>query len=534
MSNIHEAYNRLDQHLRMRMQVYHNPGLALALTTQERTVRLSALGYSNLDSKTPLHSDHLFSIGSIGKAFTGVAVLQASDAGLIDLHAPVKTYLPWFEVKSPYEPITIHHLLTHTSGLPRGTDCTPDPRSEVYALRELEVGFPPGRHFFYSDLGYKVLGLVLQAVTGKPYPVLLHENIFKPLEMQDTFAMMTHHIRPRMAVGYRSLFDDRPSHPSYPRVQATWIETDSADGSIISTAGDMAKFARMLLNKGCVPDGRILSEAAYERMITPQIEDEGEAYSYGLHLFEDEGYHHAGHGGDIPGYESYMWLDLDNLLGAVVLMTQPYTPRASFLALEFFRAITLGQLLPDPILPDFTHIANPEEYAGVYDSSEGPLILQAEGHHLLLMAGNERVVLEERSIDCFYANHPDWNLFLLRFERNAAGAITQVCYGPRWFTNERYDGPRSFETPPEWEAYAGHYRSHNPWETNFRVFSRKGQLILCWPAGDEEYLIPLGGGVFRIGEEEYIPERLCFDQIVEGKALRAVRSGCPYYRFFTP
>ena len=100
--------------------------------------------------------------------------------------------------------------------------------------------------------------------------------------------------------------------------------------------------------------------------------------------------------------------------------------------------------------------------------------------------------------------------------------------------NDRYQGPRTFEAPELWSAFTGHYRSHNPWETNFRVFTRKGRLILCSPSGDEEVLVALPDGQFRVGEEEYIPERIAFEQIVEGKALRALRSNCPYYRFFTP
>jgi CubicO group peptidase (beta-lactamase class C family) len=108
------------------------------------------------------------------------------------------------------------------------------------------------------------------------------------------------------------------------------------------------------------PHGAILSEKSFRKMVFPMVEDEGEAYSYGLYLFEDEGYRHAGHGGDVPGYESYLWLDLDNGLGTVVLMSQPYNKRASFIALEFLREAYLGHNIPDPPpLPDFTHISSP-------------------------------------------------------------------------------------------------------------------------------------------------------------------------------
>jgi CubicO group peptidase (beta-lactamase class C family) len=517
------------------MQAYHTPALALALTDRTRLIRLSAYGYADLETQAPLQPNHLFAIGSIGKAFTGVAALLACEKGLLDLRAPVRYYLPWFEVKTPHRPVTIHHLLTHSSGLPLGSEGTPDALSEVYALRDQEVGFAPGARFYYSDAGYKVLGLALEAVAGRPYAVLVRDWILEPLEMRNTIAETTHAARERAAAGYRHLYDDRPQHAGYPLVPAEWIETNSADGCILSTAEDIAKFARMLLNEGSGPYGPLLSEANYRKMVFPMIEDEGEAYSYGLYLFDDEGYRHAGHGGDVPGYESYLWLDLDNSLGAVVLMTQPYTPRASFLALEYFRAAYLGQRLPEkPSLPDFTHISNPQEYAGEYRSAECRLVLEAAGHHLLLVCDDQRVALEERDPGSFYADHPAWDLYPLRFGRAPDGKVAEVFYGPHWYTGARYKGPASFETPADWTAYAGHFRSHNPWSTNFRVFPRKGQLILAWPSGDEEILVPLAPGCFRIGEEEYIPERLCFDQVVDGQALRAVRSGCPYYRFFTP
>lgn len=530
-----EAFNRLDQCMQERMRAFRNPALAMALTDQDQLVRLATYGHANLDLNRPLQPDHRFAIGSIGKAFTGIACLQASDQRLLDLHAPVVEYLPWFSIKTDFPPITIHHLLTHSAGLPRGTDFSPDPRSEVYALRDYEVGFTPGTHISYSDTGYKVLGLVLQAVYGKHYSDIIKTQILDPLEMSQTSAAVTNQVRPFMATGYRHLYDDRPPHFSHPLVPANWVETDSGDGCIVSTAEDMARFARMLLNGGVGPSGRIMSESSYKKMVFPMIEEDGEAYSYGLYLFDEDGYRHAGHGGDVPGYESYLWLDLDNGLGTVVLMTTPRVPRASFIALEFFREAYLGHRLPvAPPIPDFTFIRDPLDYAGTYHSTDCELKLEAEGHHLILVCRDQRVVLEERELDRFYLNHPDWDLYLLSFERAQNGKITGVSFGPHWFTSDSSLGPNSFESPVEWEGYCGHYRSHNPWLTNFRVFLRKGQLILSKPSGEEEILDPLGDRCFRIGEEDYIPDRISFEQFVDGQALCAVFASCPYYRFFTP
>ena len=403
----------------------------------------------------------------------------------------------------------------------------------MFALRELEVGFAPGEHFSYSDTGYKLLGLVLEAVTGKEYAQLIKEKILEPLEMNDTFAATANELRPRMATGYRYLYDDRPASYNHPLVPAAWIETNSGDGCIVSTAEDMSKFARMLLNRGIGVNGPLISESV-KKLVRPMIEEEGEVYSYGLTLFEDEGYRVAGHGGDVPGYQAYMWLDLNTGLGTVVLMTEPYTPRASFLVLEFFRTAYLGMPLPDtPPLPNFTHVSNCADYAGTYSAGECDLVFEAIGHNLFLDHQGQRILLEQRDIDSFYADHPDWDRYMLRFGRSQVGENVEVFSGPQWFANKRCQGP-NFLALAEWLAYTGHYRSHDPWATNFRVFARKGQLILSEPNGEEEILVSLGNGHFRIGEEEYIPEHLQFDQIVDEQALRAVRSGCPYYRFFTP
>ena len=431
MPQFQEAFHQLDYCLFKRMNAFRNPALVMALTDRSRTIRTAAFGYANLETKELAQVNHLFAIGSIGKSFTALAVLQACESGLIDLRAPVTKYLPWFEVQSHYSPITIHHLLSHASGLPRGTDFAPDPRAEVYGLRDVQVGFAPGKHFAYSDLGYKVLGLVLESVTGLPYPEVIRRQILEPLDMYDTSPVTTSSLRPRMAAGYRLLYDDRPPSLSQPLVPADWVETNSGDGCIVSTGEDMAKFARMLLNEGFGPRARLISEESYRKMVSPRIEEDGETYGYGLYLFDDDGYQIAGHGGDVPGYESYMWLDLTNSLASITLMSTPHTPRASFLTLEYFRAAYLRFPPPDaPPLPDFTFIANPDPFAGTYHSESGSLCFEAQNHHLLLIDGEKRIILEARGAGSFHADHPDWDLYLLRFGRDQHEQVVEVTYGP--------------------------------------------------------------------------------------------------------
>jgi len=156
----------INQYIRENMEYHKTPALSLALSDRRESLHIEAFGFSNLETRRPLTENELFEIGSIGKTFTAVAVLQAFERGEIELDAPVTEYLPWFKVQSRYNPVTIHHLLTHTSGLIEGTDFSPDGRAEVWALRETETGFPPGTRFYYSSGTTNILARLLHDRLG--------------------------------------------------------------------------------------------------------------------------------------------------------------------------------------------------------------------------------------------------------------------------------------------------------------------------------------------------------------------------------
>lgn len=111
--------------------------------------------------------------------------------------------------------------------------------------------------------------------------------------------------------------------------------------------------------------------------------------------------------------------------------------------------------------------------------------------------------------------------------------MVEAAYGSDWYTNERYSGPRSFDVPKDWLAYPGRYRSQDPWFNNFRVVLRKGKLWLVIPEGEETLLKPVDADSFQVGEEP-TAERIRFDTVINGKAIRAELSGKFFYRSFTP
>jgi len=564
MTNFEEALKRLDQFIEQKMKVANVPGMAVAVTRREKLLRVSTYGFADVSAQTRVTPEMLFEIGSISKSFTSIALLQLREEGRLDLHEPVTRYLPWFEVQSEYEPITLHHLMSHTGGIIMGAEFTGEASYEVWALRETEATAPPGTYYHYSNVGYKALGVVLEELLGQHYGDIIRERILDPLGMTATEPIITHETRKRLAVGYEGFYDDRPLPQGRPLAPATWLEYASGDGSMASTPTDMAAYLRMLMNRGQGPRGRILSEESFDLMSQRVIEAKEEGpvlsgvegkdsfYGYGLDIREVDGHTYIGHGGGMVGYYSYILADMDDGLGVVVLMNGPggqSDEEIAMFALKLLRAGLHDQGLP-PVPPvDPTKVENAAEYAGTYRASPAcpersrgkhrrrasakALTLVAEGERLILRYGDERVVLERRGPDRFYVDHSDFALFLLGFGREKS-QVVEAFHGPDWYTNERYAGPTTFDHPREWDAYPGHYRSHNPWLSNFRVVLRKGALALIHPSGREEPLVPLGSGVFRVGEDDRSPERIRFDTILNGRALHANLSCGDCYRTFTP
>jgi CubicO group peptidase (beta-lactamase class C family) len=529
------AFVRLDQYIGQQMRQTNTPGLSVALTDREKSLRISCYGYADAATRKTVTPQTLFETGSIGKSFTSAALLGLAEAGIIDLGAPVQQCLPWFEVQTQYAPITLHHLMSHTAGIITGTDFTGEPRFETWALRETETGAPPGEYFHYSNVGYKALGLVLENALKQPYGDIIQERILKPLGMNSTAPVITSNLLDHLATGYMPLYDDRPAPADRPLIPAPRLETNTADGCLASTPGDMAIYARMLLNRG--REG-VLSSKGFEKLRSRVIQtsdDEDRWYGYGLVSQPIGGFDHISHTGGMVGYWSAMLCDMDNGFGIIVLTNGPYldTVKLADYALKLLRAAQLDEELPDlPPVNDPWQIENAADYAGEYRSGDDTLHLTAEDGYLLLHTGDEPIPLAPRLSDTFYVQHPAFDHFLLRFGREN-GQVVEAFYGPVHYLREGYSPNSRFDYPTQWNAYVGHYRSYNPWHTNFRIFIRKGRLI--YSAGVEETpLVPLADGVFRPDDDPRSPERVCFDTIVDGQALRAFFSTCPFYRTFTP
>lgn len=504
------------------------PGLTLGLADRERVISVRTYGHADIKSGRTLLPQDLFEIGSISKSFTAIALLQLREEGKLDLHRPIREYLPWLHIESSYAPITVHHLLSHTSGLPNPLSLPAVPLWTAHA---------PGEHFHYCNMGYNILGMLLETIDRRPLSESLRARILDRLGMMSSDPVISHESRARMPVSYWPMYDDRPFQRHGPLVEAPYIVMDNAAGSIASVPTDMALYMRMLLNRGRTEREPLLSEESFTLFKQPVIAapsfGEGASYAYGIAVQPVENRTILRHTGGMVSFSSAMQVDLDAGFGAFASANASlagYRPNAvAAYALAVLRAAAGGKPLPEaPAFDDPYRVPRAADYTGTFTAPDGrKLVLAAEGDLLKLVHKGEKVPLERLAPDTFFVSHRDFALFPLSFERKDQ-AVAEAIHGPDWYAGERYKGPQKFESPPEWQAYAGHYRNESPWEGSGRVVLRQGRL---WLGGAP--LFPLGGALFRIGEEEHSPDRVLFDEVINGKARRAVVSGVEYRRVET-
>jgi CubicO group peptidase (beta-lactamase class C family) len=251
-----------------------------------------AFGEADKDFHVKNTLETKFNIGSIGKTFTGTAIMQLEERSKLNVMDPVVKYLPDF----PHgEKILIHHLLTHTSGT-TSYFAHPDFSHKMYSIRSVSDALPliydqefrfetPGEEFSYSNSGIVILGAIIEKISGMSYSDYLQENILKPVKMNDTGINFLEDIIENRAVGY-----DKRITGKYTR-NIFRMPPANADGGLETTVLDMLKFDQALY-------GTILvSEESKKKMFTPFLE--GYGYCWGIR--EEYGNFITAHSGGTSG-----------------------------------------------------------------------------------------------------------------------------------------------------------------------------------------------------------------------------------------
>jgi CubicO group peptidase (beta-lactamase class C family) len=286
------------------------PGGVALVVRHGKVAAVATFGYRDLASKVPMTEDTIFAVASMTKPVTCVAVMTLVERGRIGLDDPVAKYLPELEglrvlgdarddtetalaTVPTRRPVTIRHLLTHTSGLSYGVFDSTDPRlKEAYKragvigprhrtiaelverLAEVPLAHQPGEGWTYG-FSHDVLARVVEVASGRRLDRYLQERIFTPLDMRDTSYHVPEDKRGRVA----TIYDAGENGALSPLPREYGSETYFAGGvGLFSTARDYARFAQTILNGGVLEGRRILEPGTVAAMTTNQI---GELWSFG-------------------------------------------------------------------------------------------------------------------------------------------------------------------------------------------------------------------------------------------------------------
>ncbi len=497
------------------------PGMVIGITDRNGTLKIFTHGYADVKTKAPITGDSLFEIGSITKSFTAITLMQLMDEGRFDPQAPITKYLPWFAVQSKFAPITGHHLLTHTAGIPNYRPDLASMPYATYSLRDFEVSYAPGKHYWYSDIGFQTLGYVVERIEGVPYHTVIERRIFNRLGMGSSKAVIDDELRAKLAVSYAQW----PYTNEY--LEQPWFEYRAADGSVASTVGDMLTYARLILNRGKTPKGRVLSERAFQMLTTPALN----SYAYGLFVRSVDGNTVISHGGTIAGFHSSMEAYMNDGFGIVALGNATLNASVDAWIANTVKAAIRNEPLPKfPERPTPEQVRSTAQWAGIYTGSGGmklEFVVTANG--LALKKGDSSVALTRVGRDAYSSDAGDLMEFPFAFERDG-GKVVAVSHGSDWYRGAAYKGPTEFKTPPEFAPLVGRYENHNPEGDPVRIFIRNGRLFMANGRSEATELQQYGQNLFGPGTPYFNPERYRFDSIVDGHALRMFASGMPMYR----
>src|SRR5881628_2957627 len=201
----------IDDYIKVEMERRHIPGLALAVARNGKIVKVRGYGLADVEHDVPVTPDTVFELASVTKQFTATAIMLLVEEGKVQLDDPVGWHLP--RAPETWKPITVRHLLTHTSGLPGLTAgfkaLWPGGLRLNYTTAQMfdaaikdELSFPGGERFQYSDVGYFLLGMIIEAASGQRYRDFLDERFFKPLGMTSTSVLDHTRILKHRAAGY--------------------------------------------------------------------------------------------------------------------------------------------------------------------------------------------------------------------------------------------------------------------------------------------------------------------------------------------
>ncbi|MDP4998139.1 MAG: serine hydrolase [Saprospiraceae bacterium] len=438
--DLQDAFRLLETWLDAQKDYESLPGISVAVVKDQDLLWEEGFGWADIATNNPASPKTIYSICSISKLFTAIAIMQLRDAGKLSLEDEVSEILPWFTIKQAYEdsgPITIRGLLTHSSGLPRQSNFPywtgpefdfPEMADIMAQMDSLETLYPASTYFQYSNFGLSILGAVIEGVSGMSYEDYVQKNILDVLDLDDTRPYMPADLlKQQLATGYSAVTRSGTRYEMDP----FFTKGVTAAAGFTSTVEDLAKFAswqfRLLETGGT----EILKASTLREMQNVHWMDPDWQTSWGLgfSVRKQGAQTVVGHGGSCPGYRTQLAMTTHNKMAYVVMFnatdinTGQYT---NALMAVIGKALDAKRVTPDQV--------NLEDYSGSYNAQpwgSEEVVLPWYGNLAVLSLPSDNPAnfsqLKHISGDTFRRVRSDGKLGeTVVFERNDSGKVVKM------------------------------------------------------------------------------------------------------------
>ncbi len=380
------------------------PGLSIAVVKDNEVVYARGFGFKDLDTGTAVSPRTLFGIGSVTKSFTALAIMMLAEEDKLDVNDSIEKWVP-LKIRPFGEEIRIHHLLTHSSGIPAlayaeafisnvlGLDhywlpvASPEDIISFMADADKWVHAKPGERFFYLNEGYVLLGYIISKVSGVRYETFIKERILKPLRMERSYFAKDEVKRDGdFATPY--IIDKEGKH-----IKSRFPFGVTADGGLISNVLDLANYIMMYLNRGEFNGNVLVKRESIELMEQiyiryPYALFEGEGYGYGWSIVPNfYGHKLVNHSGSVGVHTAYVGYIPGKKVGVAVLANAAGYP------LRFIGMYILAYLLGEnpEELPMIKNERILKKLEGIYETYKGTFRVEIKkaGDYLIMIEKNK-------------------------------------------------------------------------------------------------------------------------------------------------
>jgi CubicO group peptidase (beta-lactamase class C family) len=490
-----------------------NPGIAVLVSQDGNIVYKKAFGYADIAHKTPITPLTKFRIGSITKQFIASAILKLQEEGKISVKDKLAKFFPDFPRG---DEVTIHHLLTHTSGIHSFTNkdsflvdvIKPVTNEQLYNYFKNDTyDFNPGTRYMYNNSGYFLLGYIIEKITGAHYGEYLKKTFFDPLGMTNTGVHTPSLKLTNEALGYQK------QTSGYDRSLNWNMDWAGGAGSLYSTVEDLHKWNEGLFNN------KVLKEESMKAAFTPVLlnngqEPAGMKYGYGWGISEYRGVKSLGHSGGLHGFISQLMRVTDKKMN-IVLLTNVMPPEVEIDPTKLAELyLWKGMAKQASFAKSAVEEKDNEKYTGRYDLSGGMVMTitrEADGLYAQVSGQAKHPIYQSSP------GHYFWKVVeaTVHFVTDADGKVTHGNFEQGSF---KVSAPRLADIeyttvdPAVFEQYKGTYKLREG--TNIEITARDGKLY-GQATGDALYqLQPLSDTAYHVKE---LNATLTFKKDTSGK-----------------